>query len=660
MTTEPAASELSMAVPQSAKKVPVSRDASIDFNRIAQAVSPFRGAFLPQRPLNKLSVNLVATYSSINRKYFEAKRTQVAQPSDSQTEYTPAKGDLLNQRYEIIQTLGSGSFGCVVDALDRHTQERVALKIVKNRQGFFEQAQEEIELLKYLNSRDLENRFGVVRLLDHFVERGHQCLVFELLSMNLYEIVRNTNFEGISLNLIRKFSKQLLLTLDFLASVQPYGVIHCDLKPENILLCSNRRATIKIIDFGSSCFTNGKMYSYIQSRFYRAPEVILGLPYSFPIDIWSLGCLLAELHVGRPLFNGRTEAEQVAKHTAVLGCPPAHMIENSKRGNRYFIRTEQGYKLDEQACPKQDLPPLHVSLGVFSGGPGGRRTNEKSGHSREDYLAFYDLIRRMLDLNPSTRITAVEALRHPFFDVDGNRAMLQSLSIQPVSQISVCAAPAVPRPQRLINLTAVLNRNLKGLATGKDSCASALATCVAGAACEDVSMKEVPAPVAIMMAPLMVAAARAVATEESKMETDHSAAAASASVSCPTSCTASSSPSSSVSSSSSSSTSSSSSSFPSFPAFPALSSTASQSESDSASTSSSSDAPHPTSREQMYALLGQRRHNHTSYSSKTGRFPLYPRLFQPCRVRANRSHRRWAQASQGRGPTHVRRKLVHR
>lgn len=156
--------------------------------------------------------------------------------------------------------------------------------------------------------------------------RNHLCLVFELLSYNLYDLIRNTNFKGVSLNLTRKFAAQLCTALLFL-STPDLSIIHCDLKPENILLCNPKRSAIKIVDFGSSCqlgqrVSFGKIsilfqyyintcllqiYQYIQSRFYRSPEVLLGIPYDLAIDMWSLGCILVEMHTGEPLFSGTNE-----------------------------------------------------------------------------------------------------------------------------------------------------------------------------------------------------------------------------------------------------------------------------------------------------------------------------------------------------------------
>jgi dual specificity tyrosine-phosphorylation-regulated kinase 2/3/4 len=105
--------------------------------------------------------------------------------------------------------------------------------------------------------------------------------------------------------------------------------VHCDLKPENILLRNKNKSGIKVIDFGSSCFENEKIYTYIQSRFYRAPEIILGLSYSMAIDMWSLGCIICELYTGYPIFPGENEAEQIACMMEVKGPPPADMIEVS-------------------------------------------------------------------------------------------------------------------------------------------------------------------------------------------------------------------------------------------------------------------------------------------------------------------------------------------
>jgi len=221
-----------------------------------------------------------------------------------------------NGRYQLQRRIGKGSFGQVVKAKDTHTNKEVAIKIIKSKKPFLMQAKTEIMLLQDLNDNDEQDEHNIVRLLSTFIYRNHQCIVFEMLSLNLYELLKNTHFAGVSLNLIRKFAKQILKGLAYLARPD-IDIIHCDLKPENILLRHPKRSGIKIIDFGSSCKSSKRMYSYIQSRFYRSPEVMLGLPYSVAIDMWSLGCVLVEMHTGEPLFSGTDQFDQMQKIVAV-------------------------------------------------------------------------------------------------------------------------------------------------------------------------------------------------------------------------------------------------------------------------------------------------------------------------------------------------------
>lgn len=304
----------------------------------------------------KLSVSLIDTYKHINTVYYEerdARRATRAKEKqkkgkgatndgwdDENYDYIFSPGELFYGRYRIKERIGKGSFGQVVRAEDVQEQRDVAIKIIKSKKPFLLQAKTEIELLSRLNAKDPgdDNNIGtysehgeealgvrksilthffsfvecVVRLIEHFMYRNHQCIVFEMLSLNLYELLKNTQFGGVSLNLIRKFGKQVLKSLSFLAR-EDVDIIHCDLKPENILLRHPKKSGIKVIDFGSSCRSNKRMYSYIQSRFYRSPEVMLGLPYSTAIDIWSLGCILAEMHTGEPLFSGSDQFDQMQK-----------------------------------------------------------------------------------------------------------------------------------------------------------------------------------------------------------------------------------------------------------------------------------------------------------------------------------------------------------
>jgi dual specificity tyrosine-phosphorylation-regulated kinase 2/3/4 len=124
--------------------------------------------------------------------------------------------------------------------------------------------------------------------------------------------------------------------LQALKYLREENLIHCDLKPENILLKSPDKSGIKVIDFGSSCFSNQRIYTYIQSRFYRAPEIIMGIPYTAAIDMWSFGCILTELFTGIPLFPGESEQEQLSLIMEVIGLPSHDILSQASRKNVFF------------------------------------------------------------------------------------------------------------------------------------------------------------------------------------------------------------------------------------------------------------------------------------------------------------------------------------
>ena len=141
------------------------------------------------------------------------------------------------------------------------------------------------------------------------------------------------SFRGIDVSTIKKVALQILECLKFL---KLHDIIHCDLKPENILLKDKATYEIKVIDFGSGCFSKEQLYTYIQSRFYRAPEIILGLKYTTAIDMWSFGCILGELYRGYPILPGENEKEQLALMMELRGIPPAALLKKGKRTQLFF------------------------------------------------------------------------------------------------------------------------------------------------------------------------------------------------------------------------------------------------------------------------------------------------------------------------------------
>jgi dual specificity tyrosine-phosphorylation-regulated kinase 1 len=416
------------------------------------------------RPAHKLSVGLIDTYNCINEvssqsilvglpsiwvlsslfseRYYAKKKSK---RGDENYDYKLAPNEMILDRYEVKQRIGKGSFGVVVRAYDHTSEVEVAIKIIKSKKSYMVQAKTEIKILKLLGNTDPQGHSHTIRMLNHFIYRGHQCIIFTMLYCNLYELLRKTNFKGVSLNLICNFGRQILRTLAFLKSL-PDPIVHCDLKPENILLCHPRKSAVQVIDFGSSCHLTEKMHSYIQTRFYRAPEVILGSTYGTEIDMWSLGCVLVEMHLGQPLFPGKCSHDQMGKIIEILGLPPTEMVTKapSKQRRQFFevigepeenvqyrfrplpatkIKARKGAEGSSvsnadlsEFSPVVVLPRgrhLHVLLGRDAGGPGGRRRGEPN-HSPHDYAQFIDLLKAMLTYDPEKRITPLQALRHPF------------------------------------------------------------------------------------------------------------------------------------------------------------------------------------------------------------------------------------------------------
>ncbi|KAA0171906.1 hypothetical protein FNF27_06177 [Cafeteria roenbergensis] len=313
---------------------------------------------------------------------------------DARGEYQVREGDHILYRYEVTGRLGAGSFGQVVRCLDHKTGESVAIKVVRNRKRFHKQARVEVALLERIRAADTDGTACVIHLRQSFVFRAHMCIVFPILSLNLYELIKQHSFRGFSLPTIRKFAVQLLRCL---AMLDREKLVHCDLKPENVLLVKKGRSALRVIDFGSGCEEDRRMFTYIQSRFYRAPEVILGLPYGRPIDMWSLGCILAELYTGLPLFPGESERQQLQCIMETCGLPTQAMLAAASRRKTFF--SEDG-EPDLQADSKGRLRR-----------PGTRTLAQAMRVSDGGFVSF---LTECLQIDPSRRLKPQAGMAHPW------------------------------------------------------------------------------------------------------------------------------------------------------------------------------------------------------------------------------------------------------
>ena len=350
-------------------------------------------------------------------------------------------GSIFANNYLVQSELGSAAFSTAYQCLDLSSEEdedgyrdEVCLKVIKNTKDYFDQSLDEIKILQLLKDTGKTEENHIVKMKSFFYHREHLVIVTELLRQNLYEFGKiiiesrgNVYFTRLRLSHI---IRQCLVALKF---VHELGLVHSDIKPENILLSSYSRALIKIIDFGSSSFVSDRQSSYIQSRSYRAPEVILGLPYDGKIDIWSLGCVVAELYTNEVTFQNDSELSMLSRIEAICGPFPRHMINKGRNCHRIF--TDSGL-IYEKILSSDDVDEEDNSHGSSSSentekfffrvyqpktttiaarlGFDEDLLDQPLSDDDENRALFIDFVRKLLTIDPDKRPTAAEALDHPW------------------------------------------------------------------------------------------------------------------------------------------------------------------------------------------------------------------------------------------------------
>ncbi|KAI0879395.1 kinase-like domain-containing protein [Hypoxylon argillaceum] len=329
-------------------------------------------------------------------------------------------GEIMNGRYQVQSTLGKGMFSGVARAVDITNKKLVAIKMMRNNDALRKGGFTEIAILQKLNDADLENRKHIVKFERHFEHKGHLCLAFENLSLNLREVLRKFgNNIGINLSATRAYAHQIFVAL---AHLRKCSIIHADLKPDNILV-NETRNVLKLCDLGTAidrsdaATAHTEITPYLVSRFYRAPEIILGMQYDYAIDMWSIGCTLYELYTGKILFAGDSNNQMLKAIMEIRGKFSAKLYKRGELSHLHFdelgnfISAEQDKALGKTTVrtlaivkPTRDL---RTRLMAASGG----MTDLES----RDLNNFVDLLERCLALNPDKRLTPSEALKHPFF-----------------------------------------------------------------------------------------------------------------------------------------------------------------------------------------------------------------------------------------------------
>jgi len=328
-------------------------------------------------------------------------------------------GDILQNRYKILAELGEGTFGKVVKCEDLQKGTILAIKIIKNVKKYRDAAKLEINVLSKLAKYDPKGENLCVEMYDWFDYHGHKCIAFELLGKSVFDFLKDNGYKGYPIEHVRQIAYELCLSVSFLHANR---LTHTDLKPENILFFNSdyykdylthedkdegkkvrilKNPEIRLIDFGSTTFDHEHHSSIVQTRHYRAPEVVMELGWDQSCDVWSVGCIIFELAMGYMMFDTHSSHEHLAMMERILGPIPQKMAEKSKL--KYFSKGK--LKWDEDSSNgrhvRRKVKPLQRYI------PRDERENE-------DWEEMFHMISQMLIYDPVKRVTLSECLEHPF------------------------------------------------------------------------------------------------------------------------------------------------------------------------------------------------------------------------------------------------------
>ncbi|KAL3184951.1 hypothetical protein MRX96_030842 [Rhipicephalus microplus] len=333
---------------------------------------------------------------------------------DAEGYYRVRIGEVLDTRYTVYGYTGQGVFSNVVRARDmaRGNQD-VAVKIIRNNEVMHRTGLKELEMLRRLNDADPDDKFHCLRLFRHFFHKQHLCLVFEPLSMNLREVLKKYGKDvGLHIKAVRSYSQQLFFALKLLKRC---NILHADIKPDNILV-NETKLVLKLCDFGSaSHVAENDITPYLVSRFYRAPEIVLGLGYDFGIDMWSVGCTLYELYTGKIMFPGKSNNQMLKFCMDLKGKFPNRLIRKGTFKDQHFDANCNFLYHEVDKVTEREKVVVMTNINQTRD-----LSSELIGRQRlpEDQVKkvgqLKDLLEKTLMLDPAKRISINHALAHPF------------------------------------------------------------------------------------------------------------------------------------------------------------------------------------------------------------------------------------------------------
>jgi len=335
---------------------------------------------------------------------------------DAEGYYKINIGEVLNGQYSVYSCTGQGVFSNVVRARDLNKQNlEVAIKIIRNNHITHKSGVKELEYLRKLNEADLEDKFHCLRLFNTFYHKQHLCLVFEPLSMNLREVLKKYGKNvGLHITAVRSYARQLFRALRLLKKCQ---ILHADIKPDNILV-NDSKLVLKLCDFGSaSDASDCEITEYLVSRFYRAPEIILGMPYDYSIDLWSVAVTLYELYTGKIMFPGKSNNEMIKQFMDLRGKMANKFIKKAVLKDKHFDADCNFIYRETDRITKHEKVSLIANIPATRDLQAELISNQKMP---EDQLKKVNQLRDLLDkillIDTTKRITIRQAIAHPFVD----------------------------------------------------------------------------------------------------------------------------------------------------------------------------------------------------------------------------------------------------
>ena len=330
-------------------------------------------------------------------------------------------GDVLNERYKVLGSYGKGVFSTVVRCLDLKASTvgyEVAIKVQRNNEMMRRAGEKEIMFLTQLSSNDPENKKHCIHYLGAFDHEDHLCMIFEAMHQNLRSALRQHGHRrGIQMDAVKIYARQMFIALRYLERL---NIMHADLKPDNIVV-NDKYNLLKICDFGSaSSGDDNEITPYLVSRFYRAPEIMMGLQYGCGVDMWAAAVTIFELYTGKIMFQGNSNNMMLKLIQEIKGKMPHKLIRKGVFAELHFDpdydflykerdrvsgrEIQRIIKFEQRPLPGKDLRSLLMP------------TKLPESEARK-VIQLADLLDKALMLDPAKRLTPSQALKHPFCDV---------------------------------------------------------------------------------------------------------------------------------------------------------------------------------------------------------------------------------------------------